>query len=65
MEKCDYVYSNIRVLTQVNTSQQESKQVNTNQHESDTNQHESDTSQHKSIRVRHESTRINTSLRQV
>ena len=62
----DQFYSNARVTTQVNTSQDESTriryestrvrhestQINTNSTEFNTNQHESDTSQHKSIRPR-------------
>ena len=45
----DQVYSNTRVPTQVNTSQQES---NTSQDESKTSQHKSDTSQHESTQVK-------------
>ena len=59
----DQFYSNTRVTTQANTSQDESTgiryeltrvrhkftQINTSPTEFNTNQHESDTSQHKSI----------------
>ena len=54
MNMNDQVYSNTRVSTRVNTSQDESTQVNT-----------SLTRQHESPRVQHESTQINTSLKQV
>ena len=55
------VYSNTRVLTQANSSQLESTQVKTNQHESDKNQHESNTSPTRVQQSQHESTRIKTS----
>ena len=58
----DQVYSNTRVPTQINTSQDKSytnqrvntnqEQVNTNQHKFKTSQHESDTSQHELTRVK-------------
>ena len=51
----DQVYSNTRVLAQVNVNP---TRVNTNQHESDTSQPDFDSSQHKSDTSLHESTQI-------
>ena len=49
----DQVYSNTRVSTQFNTSQDNSTRVNTNQQEPDTNQHQS-------TRIKTSPTRVNT-----